>query len=166
MFWSRKYTLYASWDMLTLMCWFNFSLFHVWNKKKNKSIKKKKEKKNKSIRKKKGKKKGKGKITGHLLALLSSKTPFSASSKNILALLIWLFMKFLHLSVTLPANMSSSESPACASSSCGRYILPLLALYTPTKHFFSHITSHLASFHSSLRKQNKNDNSCYLTNIR
>lgn len=67
-------------------------------------------------------------LTGHLLASLSSVTPFSASSKNILALLIWLFMKFLHLSVTLLANMSLSESPAWANSSCGRYTLPLLAL--------------------------------------
>jgi hypothetical protein len=25
-------------------------------------------------------------------------------------------------------KMSSSESPACASSSCGKYILPLVAL--------------------------------------
>jgi hypothetical protein len=30
--------------------------------------------------------------------------------------------------VTTPLKMSSSESPACASSSCGKYTLPLLAL--------------------------------------
>jgi hypothetical protein len=59
-------------------------------------------------------------FTGHRLAALSSVTPFSASSKNILALLIWFFIKFRHFSVTFAATMSSSESPACVSSSCGR----------------------------------------------
>lgn len=67
-------------------------------------------------------------LTGHLLSELSSVTPRSASSKNFLALLICFFMKFLHLSVTLPAKMSSSVSPACANSSWGKYTLPLLAL--------------------------------------
>ncbi|MFS7955260.1 hypothetical protein Hanom_Chr07g00640551 [Helianthus anomalus] len=43
-------------------------------------------------------------------------------------------MKFLHLSVTFAANISSSDSPACASSSCGRYTLPLLALYQKQPH--------------------------------
>lgn len=75
-------------------------------------------------------------LTGHLLAWLSSVTPFSAFWKNILALLIWFFIKLLHLSVTFPAKMSSSETPACASSSCGRYILPLAALHQQTNQSF------------------------------
>lgn len=67
-------------------------------------------------------------LTGNLLAAVNSVTPFSASSKNFLALWICFFIKILHLSVTLPANMSSSDRPACANSSWGKYTLPLLAL--------------------------------------
>lgn len=66
--------------------------------------------------------------TDHLLASFSSATPFSASSKYILARFIWFFMNFFHLSLTCPLNISSSDIPAEASSSCGRYILPLLPL--------------------------------------
>ncbi|PWZ16286.1 hypothetical protein Zm00014a_032602 [Zea mays] len=39
-------------------------------------------------------------------------------------------MKFLHRFVTTPLKMSSSESPACASSSCGRIYM----LLTPLQH--------------------------------
>lgn len=67
-------------------------------------------------------------LTGHLLAESRCMTPFSASSKKSLARWIWPFMNLLHLSVTFPLNISSSVRPACASSSSGRYILPLLEL--------------------------------------
>uniref|UniRef100_A0A0A9HD27 Psy2 n=1 Tax=Arundo donax TaxID=35708 RepID=A0A0A9HD27_ARUDO len=45
-------------------------------------------------------------------------------------------MNLLHLSVTFPLKMSSSVRPACASSSIGRYILPLLASSPTSRSIF------------------------------